>query len=165
LSRSTLALTEITLSSVDSGLCVGRDNEIVWFHTTQGLYFCESGRITRAMKTSIGSNGLGKKKEGDRKTPVGSYWLGLPRASEKYGIFIPVGYPNAADVKAKRTGGDVGIHGPLRYSIFFSACSVESSISRNWTAGCISVARDTQIAEIADWVIDHWPVQLHVLGP
>ena len=116
-----------------------------------------------AMRTSIGTNGLYKEKEGDRKNPVGNYWLGLPRVSERFGIFIPVGYPNAADVKAGRTGSAIGIHGPLRYGIFASPCAVESSLSRNWTAGCTATGRDTQVINLSKWMVKNWPIQLIVI--
>lgn len=166
LSREQIEFSEIELSKVDRGVCQTaagvRTKQIVWLKATQGLYACEDGKVALAIKSSIGSSGLHKEKEGDRKTPVGSYWLGLPRSSEKFGIFIPVGYPNASDVKAGRTGSAIGIHGPLRYGIFASPCAVESSISRNWTAGCLAAGRDTQVMNLSKWMVRNWPIQLIV---
>lgn len=164
LSAKTIAQSELPLNAQADAFCVGYDREIVWSESTQGLYLCKQDRAVRAMRTSIGSNGLGKTTEGDRKTPIGSYWLGAPRKSDRYGLFIPVGYPNEIDLQAGRSGHSVGIHGPLRIPLFASACSVASSLEKNWTAGCVSVARDSQITEVADWVIENWPVRLHIIA-
>ncbi len=165
-SREQIEVSEIVPSAADRGVCQTssglRNKQIVWLKATQGLYACENGKVAMAIKSSIGSNGLFKEKEGDRKTPVGAYWLGLPRTSEKFGIFIPVGYPNATDVKAGRTGSAIGIHGPLRYGIFASPCAVESSLSRNWTAGCLAAGRDTQVMNLSNWMVKNWPIQLIV---
>lgn len=167
LSREEIEASEIVLGKVDRNICQTasgpRHQQIIWLGATQGLYACENGVPVMAIRSSIGSNGLHKRKEGDRKTPVGNYWLGLPRVSEKFGIFIPVGYPNAADVKAGRTGSAIGIHGPLRYGIFASPCAVESSLARNWTAGCIATGRDTQVMNLSRWMVKNWPIQLIIL--
>lgn len=164
LATKTIAQTELPLNAQAHALCVGFDREIVWSQSTQGLYLCKRDRAVKAMRTSIGSNGLGKAAEGDRKTPVGSFWLGAPRKSDRYGLFIPVGYPNEVDLQAGRSGHSVGIHGPLRIPLFASACSVTSSLEKNWTAGCVAVARDSQITEVAEWVIENWPVRFHILA-
>ncbi|MBL7687516.1 MAG: L,D-transpeptidase family protein [Bdellovibrionaceae bacterium] len=164
LSKKAILQTELPLNAQADSFCIGHDREIVWSESTQGLYLCKQDRAVKAMRTSIGSNGLGKSIEGDRKTPIGSYWLGAPRKSDRYGLFIPVGYPNEVDLQAGRTGHSVGIHGPLRIPLFASACSVGSSLEKNWTAGCVAVARDSQIAEVAEWVIENWPVRFHILA-
>lgn len=164
LSAKTIVQSELPLNAQAHAFCVGYDREIIWSESNQGLYLCKQDHAVKAMRTSIGSNGLGKSAEGDRKTPVGSYWLGAPRRSDRYGLFIPVGYPNEVDLQAGRSGHSVGIHGPLRIPIFASACSVAGSLEKNWTAGCVSVARDSQISEIADWVLENWPVRLHILA-
>lgn len=164
LSPKTILQTVLPLNAQADAFCIGHDREIVWSESTQGLYLCKQDRAVKAMRTSIGSNGLGKSIEGDRKTPIGSYWLGAPRKSDHYGLFIPVGFPNEIDLQAGRTGHSVGIHGPLRIPRFASACSVGSSLEKNWTAGCVAVARDSQIAEVAEWVIENWPVRFHILA-
>jgi murein L,D-transpeptidase YafK len=59
----------------------------------------------------IGHGGVGKTKAGDGKTPAGTYTLGQPRPSSKYGLFIPIGYPTVEQRKQGMTGGAVGVHG------------------------------------------------------
>lgn len=122
------------------------------------LVGCLQGKLDWAVKSAIGTAGLDKRIEGDRKTPTGTYWLGYPKKSLLYGLFIPVGYPNLDDIGLGYTGSAIGIHGPLR----FLTCVPQKSLERNWTAGCLAVGRDEQILAISHWVLDHWPVQLEV---
>lgn len=163
LDQEDIESTVLQISSKDREVCKGRHQQLIWLESTQGLYVCENGQIASAMRSAIGRGGLGKEKEGDNKNPVGSYWLGLPRPSERFGFFIPVGYPNKEDVKAGRTGHSIGIHGPLRKSFFGSPCGAGRNVNFNWTAGCTALGRDTQVVELSNWIVKNWPVQLHVL--
>lgn len=140
--------------------CLGRDKTIVYSPTTQALIACRKNQVDWTAKAAIGSKGLGKRKEGDRKTPVGVYWLGYPRRSALYGIFIPVGYPNKAEIRLGYTGSAIGIHGPMRPF----TCLPQRALEKNWTAGCLAVARDEQILNISNWVLENWPVKLEVLA-
>jgi murein L,D-transpeptidase YafK len=112
------------------------------------LWLCSRGGATKEYAIAVGSGGAGKTVEGDKKTPVGDYSLGEPRASKEFGIFIPIGYPTDQQRKNGATGGDVGIHGPKR--LFAWAGRINTWI--NWTRGCIAVATDTAIQQIADWI-------------
>lgn len=65
---------------------------------------------------SIGVNGVGKQRRGDRKTPLGVYFvteqLDTRGLNEKYGITaFPLDYPNAVDRLAGRTGDGIWLHG------------------------------------------------------
>lgn len=65
---------------------------------------------------SIGENGDGKQRNGDRKTPLGIYFvteqLDTSRMHEKYGITAFVlDYPNALDRRLQRTGDGIWVHG------------------------------------------------------
>ena len=78
-----------------------------------------AGKITAAKREvymSIGENGVGKQRAGDRRTPLGIYFvtekLDTTRMHEKYGpMAFPLGYPNALDKRAERTGDGIWIHG------------------------------------------------------
>ncbi len=157
---STIQDTEhVATTANDKKTCNGFDHELVYRKSTKSLYLCNAGKITSAVRLSIGRDGIGKTAEGDDKTPLGTYWLGFPRASSDFGIFIPVGYPNADDIKAGYTGGDIGIHAPAR----FWACMTFFTLGNDWTSGCVAVSRDQQIKDIAHWVLDNWPVKIHFL--
>lgn len=115
------------------------------------LSVCEEGRAVIEAKVSLGRGGLGKLKEGDNKTPVGRYPLGTPRSSEKYGQFIPVGYPTPAQRARGATGGDIGVHGPRRGAKWLG----RANSWVDWTRGCIALATDGELASIVAWVRSH----------
>lgn len=65
---------------------------------------------------SIGSNGDRKQRSGDRKTPLGIYFvteqLDTERMAERYGYTAFVlDYPNALDRLRQRTGSGIWVHG------------------------------------------------------
>ena len=152
--------TEIELSILPANICRGRSQVIVYSPSLKGIVGCRNEAPEFAMKVSVGSNGLGKTREGNRKSPLGTYWLGYPRKSLQFGIFIPVGYPNMANISKGYTGSAIGLHGPMR----FMTCLPKKSLEKNWTAGCLAVGRDSQIIEISEWILKNWPVKITILS-
>ncbi|WP_392536651.1 L,D-transpeptidase family protein [Legionella sp. 227] len=118
-------------------------------HTkTRTLAICKHGTVIKTFKVALGYKGVGKKKAGDNKTPIGLYGLAHPRKSNQFKVFIPILYPTAKQSAAGYTGRDVGIHGPTQSSGWF-----------NWlnnlpysTRGCIAVGKNTHIEYVANWV-------------
>jgi murein L,D-transpeptidase YafK len=71
---------------------------------------------TRQDYMSIGKGGVGKERVGDRRTPLGIYFiteqLDTTRLHEKYGVTaFPLDYPNAWDRRLGRTGDGIWVHG------------------------------------------------------
>lgn len=67
-------------------------------------------------RMSIGQSGVGKQTSGDRRTPLGIYFileeLDTSNIHEKYGpVAFPLDYPNAWDALNHRTGSGIWIHG------------------------------------------------------
>jgi murein L,D-transpeptidase YafK len=67
---------------------------------------------------SIGSSGSGKQRSGDRRTPLGAYFvteqLDTSQLHDKYGVTaFPLDYPNVWDRLAKRDGDGIWVHGVL----------------------------------------------------
>jgi murein L,D-transpeptidase YafK len=112
------------------------------------LHLCEAGLPAGKYRVAIGKGGAGKRSEGDSKTPIGEYALGAPRASSSFGIFIPISYPTASQRRDGCTGSAIGIHGPSRTF----AWAGWMNTAADWTEGCIAVASDEAINEIAAWV-------------
>jgi len=112
------------------------------------LFLCDSTGVKAQYKVAFGTGGFDKKKEGDAKTPLGRYAFGPPRKSDKFFIFIPIGYPTADQKKKGYTGRDVGLHGPSRSFAF--AGGLNTLV--NWTDGCVAVGTDREITEISEWV-------------
>lgn len=115
---------------------------------THELKLCERGTAMRAFRVALGSGGTGKTKAGDDKTPLGVYSLGLPRPSQRFGVFIPVGYPTKEQLAKGLTGAEIGIHGPDRH---FAPLGTASAWV-DWTAGCVAVGSDEAIQAVAAWV-------------
>ena len=99
---------------------------------------------------SIGQNGAGKQKSGDRRTPLGIYFvteqLDTTRMHEKYGVtaFI-LDYPNVVDKQSGKTGDGIWIHG------------VDARGGKRPprdTDGCISLPND-ELAEMATLFISN----------
>lgn len=128
--------------------CVNRDYSIVVSTKAEMLYLCGSNRPVGAFVISIGKNGPGKFKQGDKKTPIGRYTVGEPRPSSKFHMFIPIGYPTDGQKKLGFTGGDLGIHGP--WKPFRRLGDLNTII--NWTTGCIAVGSNREIEAISKWV-------------
>ncbi|AKU91455.1 hypothetical protein AKJ08_1842 [Vulgatibacter incomptus] len=107
---------------------------------------------------AIGRGGTGKTAEGDRKTPLGDYPLGLPRPSRKFRTFIPIGYPTERQAREGLTGSDVGIHGPSRPFAWLGS----SNLWIDWTLGCIALGRDADIDTLAEWVLREQPIAVRI---
>ena len=87
---------------------------------------------------SIGSQGMGKEREGDAKTPIGVYfiqkYLTDPMLPDLYGSgALTLDYPNPVDKQMKRTGSGIWLHG-----------SPSQQYARPPTAtdGCVVLAND-----------------------
>lgn len=112
------------------------------------MYLCQDSKLVASYSVRLPSKGMGKKREGDKKLPLGTYSLGLPRGSEKFGIFIPVGYPTEEQRRQGYTGGSIGIHGPIRWARILGRLV-------NWfdtTSGCVGLATDREMEVISRWV-------------
>jgi len=148
-----LALSSIGCAETDPTSCVETGAYLDVDTASHRLYLCEAQVTTHTFDVRLGFGGIGKTKEGDQKTPLGNYPLGAPRASEKYGTFIPIGYPTAAQHAEGFTGSAVGVHGPDRRLTWLGAAT-------NWldtTDGCIGLATDEQMSSIATWIGAHAP--------
>ena len=73
-------------------------------------------RLVGSSYLSIGKNGTGKARAGDRRTPIGTYFvteqLDTSRLHEKYGATAFVlDYPNTWDDRHARSGDGIWVHG------------------------------------------------------
>jgi murein L,D-transpeptidase YafK len=97
-----------------------------------------------------------KQRQGDGRTPEGSYYVDWRNPKSKFRKSLHISYPNPSDrMRARRVGVDPGgmimIHGqprPNRYRELQELISAE-----DWTQGCIAVS-NLAIDEIWDYTID-----------
>jgi murein L,D-transpeptidase YafK len=139
--------------------CAPHARAVVVDVTARTLSLCENGEARRVFPVSLGTGGVGKRQQGDHRTPLGSYPLGVPRRSQQYGTFIPVGYPTPRQVEMGFTGTAVGIHGPPRAFVNGG----RSNTSVDWTWGCIAVGSDPEIQEISAWVNRRARTWVHII--
>lgn len=97
---------------------------------------------TGAFYMSIGQAGAGKQRSGDKRTPIGVYFvteqLDTSRLHEKYGVTaFPLDYPNAWDRRADRSGDGIWVHG---------VDPAGGKRPENDTEGCIALPNEDLLA-------------------
>jgi murein L,D-transpeptidase YafK len=143
-----IALVGTWVVPARADVCEGAAPSIVVESARRVMTLCEDGEAVATFPVAIGQNGVGKEKEGDRKTPLGTYPLGKPRPSKGYGTFIPIGFPTVAQKERGITGGAIGIHGPERRLRAFGSLAV----ALGWTYGCVAVGSDAEMMSISRWM-------------
>lgn len=111
------------------------------------LYLLRNGKAFRTFKIALGIRPVGdKKKEGDFKTPEGSYLLDARNQNSDFFLSIRVSYPNESDRREAEAlgidpGGAIMIHGqpnePTRSETYYR--------TQDWTNGCIAVSNSDMI--------------------
>lgn len=137
---SVVSFANTTTCPLSNGLNVNTAKRI--------LNICKQGSVVKTFKVAIGYNGIGKKRAGDNKTPIGLYRLAYPRKSNQFKVFIPIQYPTSDQRAAGYTGRDVGLHGPTQSFGLLGWLSNLPSATR----GCIAVGRNNHIEYVANWV-------------
>lgn len=136
-----------------ASLCPDTGSVVAVSARKRELWLCDEGFPLAKFRVALGRGGVDKHREGDGRTPLGTYALGSPRASIQYGVFIPIEYPTREQAAQGFTGGSVGIHGPPRglEDVQYYVTSLD------WTRGCIATGLDSDIALIADFVRAYQP--------
>jgi murein L,D-transpeptidase YafK len=146
---ATLLTALPALAARAAGPCRAPDTRVVVELDAHIMTLCDKGKPVETFDVRLGSGGVGKRKEGDGKTPVGTYPLGSPRASATYGLFVPIGYPTAEQRKQGYTGGAVGIHGPHRRVEWMPGWMVNAFDTSD---GCVGLATDAAMSRVVAWV-------------
>jgi L,D-peptidoglycan transpeptidase YkuD (ErfK/YbiS/YcfS/YnhG family) len=132
--------------------CPPRGSQVVVDTRAGTLRLCAGGASEGSWSVAIGRGGVGKRRAGDGKTPLGRYTLGAPRPSASgYHRFIPIQYPTAAQRRAGYTGSAVGLHGPTRGTAWLGRANSWA----NWTQGCVALPTDGAIDAVASWLKGH----------
>ncbi len=118
------------------------------------LWLCQHGEPVAKFQVATGRGGFDKRRRGDGRTPLGTYTLGSPRPSSKYGVFIPIDYPTPDQAANGFTGSALGIHGPPRG---LTEPEYPTTVI-DWTQGCIATGLDSEIDVIAEFVRARQPV-------
>jgi len=113
------------------------------------LTLLSKGEVIKTYKIALGGNPVGpKERQGDNKTPEGTYIIDSRNRDSDYHLSLHISYPNEKDkMRAKELGvspgGDIMIHGIKNGFSLVGASHAEV----DWTKGCIAVA-DEEMEEI-----------------
>jgi len=96
---------------------------------------------------SLGKNPDGhKEKQGDFRTPIGTYKITIKKCHPKYYRMINISYPNEGDVMiARKKGHNPGNGITIHAQPFWNANGKgdKYTLSKDWTNGCIAVTNSS----------------------
>ena len=113
------------------------------------LTLLSKGKVLKTYKIALGGNPSGpKERQGDNKTPEGTYVIDSRNKDSRYHLSLHISYPNEKDKKRAKQlgvspGGDIMIHGIKNGFSWVGDLHTEI----DWTKGCIAVT-DKEIEEI-----------------
>ncbi len=119
------------------------------------------GEVIKTYRIALGGNPVGpKERQGDNKTPEGTYVIDSRNGNSRYHLALHISYPNEADQKRARElgvspGGDIMIHGLKNGFAPLGAAHTEV----DWTKGCIAVTNQ-EMEEIYHFVPDGTIVEI-----
>ncbi len=132
----------------DPGPCPETRDAVAVVTSRRELWLCAGGAPAARFTVSLGRGGVDKRRQGDARTPLGTYPLGAPRPSRRFGTFIPIGYPTPEQAAHGFTGSAVGIHGPPRG---WDVPEYPTTLV-DWTLGCIATGSDAEVEAVAEFV-------------
>jgi murein L,D-transpeptidase YafK len=125
------------------------------------LELLKGGEVFRSFPIVLGGNPDGhKEREGDQRTPEGTYRLDLRNKNSAFFLALRVSYPNDEDIRRARArgvnpGNNIMIHGlpnEPRYPL-------DHYLYADWTDGCIAVSNSAMI-DIWLSVPDNTPITI-----
>jgi tetratricopeptide (TPR) repeat protein len=125
------------------------------------LTLISKGEAIKTYKIALGGNPVGpKERQGDNKTPEGTYTIESRNRHSEYHLSLRISYPNAKDKRRAKElgvspGGDIMIHGIKNGLSWVGGFHTEI----DWTNGCIAVT-NKDMEEIARLVPDGTPIEI-----
>ena len=105
------------------------------------------GIVIASYRVSLGLNPVGdKQREGDFRTPEGSYHLTRRNARSEFFLAVQVSYPEETDVRTARRngwepGGLIMVHGLPNLPKY----GRDRYLSNDWTDGCIALSNEDML--------------------
>ena len=154
-----LLLTSL-LFALGEKLGIGVDRVVVYKHERR-LVLLSQGKELRSYRVALGGEPSGPKmRQGDHRTPEGSYVLDSRNANSHFYKAFHISYPNSRDIAAAKKlgvspGGDIMLHGlPKNYAFVGKAHTLH-----DWTDGCIAVSNE-EMDEIWKLVRPGTPIEI-----
>jgi len=139
----------ITLNQEVFALQKGPADKILIEKKERRLTLISKGNVLKVYRIALGGNPNGpKERQGDNKTPEGTYVIDSKNKNSRYHLSLHISYPNEKDKKRAKQlgvspGGDIMIHGIKNGFSWVGDLHTEV----DWTKGCIAVT-DEEIEEI-----------------
>ena len=136
--------------SFDYATQKGSVDRILIEKSAHRLMLISQGEVLKTYKIALGGNPIGpKERQGDNKTPEGTYVIDARNRDSRFHLSLHISYPNERDKNRARElgvspGGDIMIHGVKNGSSWAGNAHAEV----DWTKGCIAVTNE-EIEEIA----------------
>ena len=127
----------------------GAADKILIEKKARRLMLISKGEVLKTYKIALGGNPNGpKERQGDNKTPEGTYVIDSRNKDSRYHLSLHISYPNERDKKRAHElgvspGDNIMIHGIKKG--FSWVGDAQSEV--DWTKGCIAVT-DEEIEEI-----------------
>ena len=154
-------LTGMLLSSAANGSTLEVADRIVVHKAERKLLLLRGERVLRSIDVALGLSPKGAKiREGDFRTPEGSYRLSGRNVNSDFYLALKVSYPNPVDqqraaAEGVSPGGLIMIHGqPNR-----PTKPLEYYQKNDWTNGCIAVS-NSDMVDIWLMTPDDTPIQI-----
>ena len=133
----------------DYAIQKGSVDRILIEKSTRRLMLISQGEVLKSYKIALGGNPIGpKERQGDDKTPEGTYVIDARNKDSRFHLSLHISYPNERDKKRAKElgvspGGDIMIHG-IKNGLSWVG---DAHTGVDWTKGCIAVT-DQEIEEI-----------------
>jgi murein L,D-transpeptidase YafK len=138
-----------------------RVDHVIVYKQERRLVLLSQGKELKSYRIALGGEPNGPKtRQGDHRTPEGSYVLDSRNANSHFYKAFHISYPNSKDMAAARKlgvspGGDIILHGlPKEYAFVGKAHTLH-----DWTDGCIAVSNE-EIDEIWKLVRVGTPIEI-----
>jgi murein L,D-transpeptidase YafK len=151
----------LLLSLTATAVAPDKADRILILKSERKLQLMHAGKVFKTYKVALGPRPIGhKEREGDGRTPEGTYVIDYRNARSQFHRALHVSYPNAIDRAAARKrgvnpGGMIMIHGLGQEFGWVGSAHT----AKDWTLGCIAVTNE-EIEEIWSLVADGTPVEI-----
>jgi tetratricopeptide (TPR) repeat protein len=108
------------------------------------LTLLSKGEVIKTYRIALGGNPVGpKERQGDNKTPEGTYIIDSRNGNSGYHLSLHISYPNQNDKRRAKElgvspGGNIMIHGIKNGFSWIGASHAEI----DWTEGCVAVTNN-----------------------
>lgn len=137
-------------------------DRIVVYKQQRKMILMSRGKEIKSYRVALGGSPVGpKEREGDSRTPEGSYIIDYQNPKSLFYKSFHISYPSPTDRAAAKSrgvnpGGDIMIHGlPKDY-----AWVGKAHVMHDWTAGCIAVTNQ-EMDELWSLVKIGTPIDIH----